>query len=85
MEEGVKDVDNKLRVAEDASSENVQLHQASRRREFIVSGSRADGCAGGNKSMGWGIGLSAASHKTVCARFSERHLCHPGEGIKWES
>jgi methyl-accepting chemotaxis protein len=28
MEEGVKDVDNSLRLAEDASSENVQLHQA---------------------------------------------------------
>ncbi|MBK5354519.1 methyl-accepting chemotaxis protein [Pseudomonas sp. TH41] len=28
MEEGVKDVDNNLRLAEDASSENVQLHQA---------------------------------------------------------
>jgi methyl-accepting chemotaxis protein len=28
MKEGVKDVDNSLRLAEDASSENVQLHQA---------------------------------------------------------
>ncbi|WP_374726037.1 methyl-accepting chemotaxis protein [Pseudomonas hunanensis] len=28
MQEGVKDVDNSLRLAEDASSENVQLHQA---------------------------------------------------------
>ena len=28
MEAGVKDVDNSLRLAEDASSENVQLHQA---------------------------------------------------------
>ncbi|TFY86045.1 methyl-accepting chemotaxis protein [Pseudomonas nabeulensis] len=28
MAEGVKDVDNSLRLAEDASSENVQLHQA---------------------------------------------------------
>ena len=28
MEEGVKDVDNSLRLAEDASSENVHLHQA---------------------------------------------------------
>jgi len=28
MEEGVTDVDNSLRLAEDASSENVQLHQA---------------------------------------------------------
>ncbi|WP_409288466.1 methyl-accepting chemotaxis protein [Pseudomonas sp. KCJK8927] len=28
MEEGVKDVDDSLRLAEDASSENVQLHQA---------------------------------------------------------
>jgi methyl-accepting chemotaxis protein len=28
MENGVKDVDNSLRVAEEASSENVQLHQA---------------------------------------------------------
>lgn len=28
MEEGVQDVDNSLRLAEDASSENVQLHQA---------------------------------------------------------
>jgi methyl-accepting chemotaxis protein len=28
MEEGVEDVDNSLRLAEDASSENVQLHQA---------------------------------------------------------
>jgi len=28
MEEGVKDVDNSLRLTEDASSENVQLHQA---------------------------------------------------------
>ncbi|WP_411564738.1 methyl-accepting chemotaxis protein [Pseudomonas shirazensis] len=28
MNEGVKDVDNSLRLAEDASSENVQLHQA---------------------------------------------------------
>jgi methyl-accepting chemotaxis protein len=28
MEQGVQDVDNSLRLAEDASSENVQLHQA---------------------------------------------------------
>jgi methyl-accepting chemotaxis protein len=28
MEDGVKDVDNSLRLAEEASSENVQLHQA---------------------------------------------------------
>ncbi|CAM3769620.1 Methyl-accepting chemotaxis protein PctB [Pseudomonas reidholzensis] len=28
MQEGVQDVDNSLRLAEDASSENVQLHQA---------------------------------------------------------
>ncbi|WP_446731460.1 methyl-accepting chemotaxis protein [Pseudomonas sp. PSKL.D1] len=28
MEQGVKNVDNSLRLAEDASSENVQLHQA---------------------------------------------------------
>ena len=28
MENGVKDVDNSLRLAEEASSENVQLHQA---------------------------------------------------------
>ena len=28
MKEGVTDVDNSLRLAEDASSENVQLHQA---------------------------------------------------------
>jgi methyl-accepting chemotaxis protein len=28
MEEGVTDVDKSLRLAEDASSENVQLHQA---------------------------------------------------------
>ncbi|VVO73653.1 hypothetical protein PS903_01397 [Pseudomonas fluorescens] len=36
MEAGVKDVDNSLRLAEDASSENVQLHQAAESMFAII-------------------------------------------------
>jgi len=36
MKEGVKDVDNSLRLAEDASSENVQLHQAVERMFAVI-------------------------------------------------
>ncbi|WP_407072436.1 MULTISPECIES: methyl-accepting chemotaxis protein [Pseudomonas] len=36
MEEGVKDVDDSLRLAEEASSENVQLHQAVERMFNII-------------------------------------------------
>jgi methyl-accepting chemotaxis protein len=36
MENGVQDVDNSLRLAEDASSENVQLHQAVERMFNII-------------------------------------------------
>ncbi|MGY2376029.1 methyl-accepting chemotaxis protein [Pseudomonas sp. SDO524_S393] len=75
MDDGVTDVDNSLRLAEDASSENVQLHQAVESMFSIIQQLNA-------RSLDYGKTIKQVSHSSEQMRVTVGVLQSSAETVR---